>query len=223
MKTWITITTIIVAFVATTGAQDVDRPHRVDDPAVLLARSCVSERGWAHETTDCAAIAQVVRVRMERRGETFVEAIRALAPRLHGAEWISTRPWLQDLDEDGHRPRWWRGAPWELRPGCDGRDRTGRCRVARRDDWLLTLEHARAILADEVPAPCVGVPLVWGARRDIRLRLARRARERAEQGLPPDGMRFAPLECGTMLNMAGCYVRHGERCPLVSDRSDTPR
>lgn len=152
--------------------------HEPDE--LLLARSCVSERGWRTETDDCAAIAEVVRARMERRGETFATAIRALAPRLHGGT-IDDRLWLLDLDEDAHRPRGL-GATWD-------RERTGGL-SSRRDAWLATLAEARAILAGEVPSPCVERPEHWGSRADVARRRAR-------------GFRWRTVDCGETANLYG--------------------
>jgi hypothetical protein len=129
-------------------------PASAQSDALLLARSCVSERGWRVETDDCAAIAEVVRARMDRRGEPFRDAMRALAPRLHGGT-ITSRLWLLDLDEDAHRPHALGPAAWS---------------GMRRDAWIATLAEARAILAGEVASPCAERPEHWGSAADIRRR-----------------------------------------------------
>lgn len=151
---------------------------------LLLARSCVSERGWRVETDDCAAIAEVVRHRMDVRGETFAQSIRALAPRLHGGT-LSRRLWLLDLDEDAHRPRELGAARWE---------------GMRRDAWIATLEESRRILAGEVPSPCVERPHTWGSTQDL-------ARRRAA------GYRWIAAECpgATFANHFGRLLRRSTR------------
>lgn len=162
---------IVILLVSTGRAQE--RP----DDATLLARSCVSERGWRHETDDCAAIAEVVRVRMGTHEQTFAEALASLAPRLHRGRPIA-RTWLQDLHPDGRRPRGWRRASW----------------TRRRADWLATLEHARAILAGEVASRCAEPPRAWGSRLDVR------AGERA-------GHVWRSIDCGYTRNVFGRWVR----------------
>lgn len=166
------------------GAQEVPTPDYL-----LLARSCVSERGWRTETDDCAAVAEVVRARMERRGVSFREAIRALAPRLHGGT-ITRRLWLLDLDEDAHRPARL-AAPWERPIGAG---------PSRRDAWLATLDEARRILAGEVPSPCLERPHAWGSAQDLERRRAA-------------GYRWRDANCpgATFVNRFGFLSRRVER------------
>lgn len=133
------------------------RADRDDDAAIMLARTCVSERGWAVETHDCAAIAEVVRGRMDRTGESWVESLGELSPRLHGDAPI-TRPWLRGL-VDERRPEGWRLARWET----------------HRDAWLATLEEARELLADERRV-CTEPPTSWGSADDVRRRAVHGAR-----------------------------------------------
>jgi len=125
--------------------------------AVMLARTCVSERGWAVESDDCAAIAEVVRGRMERTGESWVEALGELSTRLLGDAPIG-RPWLRGL-VDERRPDGWRLARWE----------------SHRDAWLRTLEEARALIAEERRV-CSSAPVSWGSADDVRRRAGRGAR-----------------------------------------------
>lgn len=164
--------------------------HRVpDDPGLLLARSCVSERSWAIETADCRAIAEVVRVRMLRTGETFVEAIGELAPRLHGDEPLARRPWLQFLERDERRPTHWRGASW----------------ARRREDWAFTLREADLLVelvrvAPERPIVCDEPPTAWGSRDDVARRAALL------------GRRWRSVDCGDTRNLFGSwYVPRGRR------------
>lgn len=146
---------------------------------LLLARSCVSERGWRTDTDDCAAIAEVVRDRMDRRDESFSSSIRALAPRLHGGT-ITDRLWLLDLDEDAHRPAGL-GVSW-TRPRGE--------LPSRREAWLATLDEARSILAGTRPSPCVERPRHWGSRADVARRRAR-------------GFRWVSVDCGNVVNLYG--------------------
>ncbi len=143
-------------------------PVAAQSDAVLLARTCVSERSWAVETAACAAIGAVVRDRMERRGVSFRAALVALAPRLHGCT-IDRRRWLCDLDEDAHRPEGWpRSASWER----------------RRSDWLATLDEAVLIVTGELPSPCAeGTARAWGSTEDLERRRSR-------------GYRWVPATCG---------------------------
>lgn len=150
--------------------------QRRPDPALLLARSCVSERGWRVETDDCAAIAEVVRARSERTGEPFVEAIGELAPHLHGEDPLPRRRWLQHLDVDGARPRHWpRSASWERHAPA----------------WQATLDEARALLAGERPSPCERTPSAWGSADDVRRRAALGRR------------RWVEIDCGDTRNRFG--------------------
>lgn len=164
---------MVIGFTAIIWLSSSARAQSTPDDATLLARSCVSERGWRHETDDCAAIADVVRTRMASHGQTFAAALSSLAPRLHRGLPIG-RTWLQDLHPDGRRPRGWRRASW----------------TRRRADWLATLEHARAILAGEVASRCAEPPRAWGSRLDVR------AGERR-------GHVWRSIDCGETRNLFG--------------------
>ena len=143
--------------------------------ALMLARTCVSERGWRTETTDCRAIGEVVRSRMERHSETWRQAMRALSPRLHGGT-VATRLWRLELDESDARPRHLGRARWE---------------GMRLDAWRATLAEARAIIAGEVASPCASRPMAWGSPEDLR------RRERLS------GRRWVPVDCGESVNRFG--------------------
>ena len=169
--------------------------HSQDDPtALLLARTCVSERGWRLETNDCYAIAEVARYRAEVRGGTIADALRALSPRLHGSEPLRSRPWLRDLDRDAHRPAGL-GAPW-LRP-LPGDAYNG---LSRRDVWLWTVQDADAILGGDRPSPCAERPRAWGSAADL-------ARRRAA------GYRWIPIDCGDTVNYFGRLLRRRDVDP----------
>ena len=126
---------------------------------VLLARTCISERGFRTETSDCQAIGLVVRARMARRGETFRDAIRALAPRLHGGT-ITSRTWLLGIEEDCRRPRGL-GATWSVPRGD---------LPSRRDACLATMTEARAIVDGTRTLDCSSPPTAWGSTDDLRRR-----------------------------------------------------
>jgi hypothetical protein len=130
-------------------------------------------------------VAEVVRARMERRGGTFAQNIRALAPRLHGGR-LTRRRWLADLDTDCHRPRGWPDLPWSGERG-------------REDECLATVAEVRAILAGERVSPCVERPHHWGSRADVARRVAA-------------GFRWRDARCpgAVLLNRAGFLYRPAE-------------
>jgi len=168
------------------AARAVGQTAPPDDPAVLLlARTCVSERGWRTETDDCAAIGAVARYQAGARGVTLAAALRALSPRLHGAPCRVSRGWLCGLDHSGERPAGLR-APWE-RPRAGGRP-------SRRDAWLATLNAARGIVAGTVPSPCAGEPHAWGSELDLRRRRLA-------------GYGWRAVDCGATVNRFGVVLR----------------
>mgnify|MGYP001590497666 CR=1 FL=1 len=136
-------------------------PAHGQDPATMLARTCVSEAGWS-PGADCPAIAAVARWRARAHHDGDLRAaLRALSPRLHGSPCSVTRGWLCDLDPDGHRPAGL-GAPWvRVLPSIGS---------SRRDAWLAVLVTARALV--DVPArePCAVEPHAWGSGADLRRR-----------------------------------------------------
>lgn len=153
---------------------------RAQSDETLLLRTCISERGFRTDVDDCVVVAEVVRARMERRGETFGDALRALAPRLHGGCRVS-RPWLCDLDVDCHRPAGWpRSASWARRQAA--------CEA--------TVAEVRAILAGERVSPCTERPAHWGSRSDVARRVAA-------------GFRWRDAACpgAVLLNRAGFLYR----------------
>ena len=166
------------------------------DPALLLARTCVSERGWALSTTDCRAIGEIVEgraARLERatsRAAAWRVAIRSLSPSLHGEVPIR-RPWLRALDASGARPAGWPGGRWSCPSGAE-------CPVERRADWLATLDEARAIYAGTAPRVCAEPPLAWGSDSDLRRRLPL-ARRR--------GLTWHEVDCGESRNHFGRWER----------------
>lgn len=162
-----------------------------DDPAVLLARTCVSERSWSTSTHDCRAIGEVVGERIRRvyphlpARSAWRSAIRDLSPTLHGTGTLA-RPWLRELDPSGARPASWPGGRWSC---------SGDCPVERRADWLATLDEARRIVEGEVPPVCERPPVSWGSRADVR------ARERLRRA------RWVAVDCGPTVNLFGGWVR----------------
>ena len=145
----------------------------------MLARTCVSERGWAVESDDCAAIYAVALRRVDARGSTLVAALRALSPTLHGDGELR-RPWLRHLERDGRRPRGWRAASWER----------------HRPLWLATLAEADALVSGARTHRCAELPSAWGSRTDVRLALAR-----------DPSLRWVDVDCGSTRNRVGRYER----------------
>lgn len=177
---------------ATAQADDVAGERRDEVAALLLARTCVSERGWRTETTDCRAIAEVARHRVDARGVSLEVAIRQLSPRLH-IEGVVARPWILDLADAGNRPDGLR-TTW-TEPRCAVRRIAGHCPddsvlPSRRDAWLATLDEARRIVAGELPSPCAERPSRWGSRADV-------ARGRRS------GHVWVPVDCGETRNRFG--------------------
>lgn len=150
-----------------------------EDAGLLLARTCVSERGWSVDTDDCSAIYAVALRRVEVRGGSISSALRALSPTLHGDGTVP-RDWLQHLERDGRRPRGWRAASWER----------------HRPLWLQTLDEADALLAGERTHRCVELPTSWGSRTDVRVHLA-----------ADPTLRWVDVDCGRTLNRTGRYER----------------
>lgn len=166
------------------------------DPALLLARTCVSERGWSLASTDCRAIGEIVEGRVAAvyghlpRAAGWRAVIRDLSPHLHGDGPIR-RPWIRSLDPSGARPAGWPGGRWSCRGGAE-------CRVERRADWLATLDEARAIYAGTAARVCAEPPLAWGSDADLRRRLPI-ARDR--------GLTWREVDCGGTRNHFGRWVR----------------
>lgn len=156
-----------------------------DGAALLLARTCVSERGWRTETDDCAAIGAVARYQARARGVSLAGALRALSPRLHGSPCSVSRTWLCTLDPDGGRPAGL-GAPWARVVASLGR--------SRRDAWLATLAEARAIVAGTVPDPCAAEVRAWGSEADVRRRRLA-------------GYGWRDVDCGDTRNRFGVVLR----------------
>lgn len=200
------LTTLVVAailyaaLVATAGGQE--RP----DPVVMLARTCVSERGWRIDTNDCSAIGEVVAERVARvyahlsQRDAWVAALRDLSPRLHGDAPIA-REWIRELGPASRRPPSWPGGRWTRPAWCGPDDDERPCDVARRDDWTATLAEAQDVYAgtshgpDGSPGPvCVRPPVAWGSEADVR------ARERLGRA------RWVEVDCGATVNRYGGWV-----------------
>lgn len=164
---------------------------------VLLARTCVSERGWRAETNDCAAIAEVAQLYAVTHAVPVRSALCALSPTLHGADEEAVgRRWLRDLAADGHRPRHLRVA-WEAErcsaPRVSGRCPAGHALPARRDVWLATVAEAEALLTSARNV-CAEPPRTWGSDSD----LARRRRT---------GFGWREVDCGLTVNHFGVVLR----------------
>lgn len=156
---------------------------RHTETEVLLARTCVSERGWRIETDDCAAIYEVALARAAVSGDSLRDAICDLSPHLHGG--VVTRAWLQDLRSDGERPRGL-GAPWErLRHGG---------LISRREAWMVTVEEARELIGGFRGRVCELEVRAWGSDADLRRRRLA-------------GLRWVEVECGDTFNHFGRVYR----------------
>lgn len=177
------LTAALAAVIAVLAAGALPAVAQRDDAALLLARTCVSERGFDTAGDDCAAIHAVAVRRAELRGTTLARALVELSPRLHGSEPIP-RPWVRHLMPDGRRPREWRRASW----------------ARHREAWLATLAEARALVAGERPSPCVESPSSWGSRSDVAIHL------RADPSL-----RWVDVDCGNTRNRTGRYERRRGR------------
>lgn len=162
---------------------------------VMLARTCVSERGWRADTDDCAAIYEVAADRVARGVSESIEgALRALSRRLHGTPCSVSRSWLCDLDEDGHRPRGMR-VPWERS--------LGHGLGSRQAIWFFTLGEATLLvgglsLPTREPGPvCAEPPRAWGSDEDLRRRRLA-------------GYRWVEIDCGNTINHFGRLLRRAD-------------
>lgn len=143
-------------------------PAETDSDALALARICRHEAGfpprrgrgaraWWDHGDDCPAIYAVierVRASLAWHREVHVTVAEAVHAYSRGRVYDRTRTdascdvaWL---DEAGTEPQCWRGdVPWSH----------------RREAWLATVEHARAIVAGQITHRCAAPPLHWGCGR----------------------------------------------------------
>ena len=152
---------------------------------VMTLRTCLSERGFRTDVDDCVIVVEVVRARMERRGGSYAENLRALAPHLLGSPCNVSRRWLCDIDVDCHRPRGLVGT-WTT-PRGDEPSRYTAC--------VSTVAEVRELLASEA-SRCEERPAHWGSRADVARRIAA-------------GFRWRDAECPglVLLNRAGFLYR----------------
>lgn len=128
--------------VQSTGAGGESAP-----PALVLARACYGEAGWNH--SDCSAIFWAMRKRCGHEGRhrgartdcEWVAHLRSYSHALHGKSERSKRVLLLP---DGDSPGW-------------------NARTNRR--WAALREHARRLVAGEVPDPCPKA-VGWGGTMD---------------------------------------------------------
>lgn len=149
------------------------QPPASDDDALRLARLTAHEAGLG-SPADAGLIHAVLRGIVERDGVSYRRAIALAAPRWARCE--VSRRWTCELMPDGSRPASWRAASWP----------------AHRDRWLALLEHARRVVAGDVPSPCAEVPRVWGSVHD---------RERGERR----GHRWHDARCEGTRNIGGAW------------------
>lgn len=135
--------------------------------ALLLARVCVSEAGWAcWETGDGLVIHESFLAGAERQGTTYAAYARSYSPRATGAVPATTPrlAWVQALDEALLRPVGWPShLPWAPEDRPRSRRRTYRAR------WLEVLDGARERVALELAdreewSVCAGLVTDWAAR-----------------------------------------------------------
>lgn len=152
---------------------------------VMTLRTCISERGFRTDVDDCVIVVEVVRARMERRGGSYAENLRALAPHLLGSPCNVSRRWLCDIDADCHRPRGLVGT-WTTPRGDE---------PSRYEACVETVAEVRALLASEA-SRCEERPAHWGSRSDVARRIAA-------------GFRWRDAECPglVLLNRAGFLYR----------------
>lgn len=152
------------------------------DDALWLARICVHESGW-DSLDDCAGIHAVLTRTAERRGVSYLTALRSYSPRFYAG--TSARPWARLL-ADSDAPPAGLGASWR-HPRGDGL-------LSRRDAFAVVLEHCRRIMAE--PPTCAADD--WGTARDHeRARLA--------------GRRFRFVDCGSTRNLFSQRLGRAER------------
>lgn len=149
---------------------------------VLLARTAVREADLdAHTLDDTAAIHAVIAFRAEHiYHSTYAEAVLRATHRAP-LDIEHPRPWIVGLWPSARRPRHW---PRTAGPWAD-----------RRNDWLLTLQHAQDVRRGKVTHRCESTPHDWGSDADAR-RLLRRV---------PDAVE---LNCGDTANRFFAFPRY---------------
>lgn len=172
------------------------QPTPTEDPAVALARVCLSEEGWENRV-GCVAIARTMEnirskgctakgvTQCEEGNETLLSAMRRMSKRVTGmVRALNDRQrWIQGLHRDAAKPRAWNDCTGS--PECSGPWKLFRPR------WLALLAFADSLLEGrKEPNPCEGHVLAWGSGDD-HLFMARRnlGRERAGK------RKLDPLRC----------------------------
>jgi hypothetical protein len=142
----------------------------------------VHEAGW-DSPDDCTGIYAVLRRTAERRGLSFLAALRSYSPRFFAG--TSVRPWARLLTDSEAPPRGL-ASSWR-RPRVEGA-------LSRRDAFAAILAHCRRIFGRPTMCPADD----WGTARDHeRARLA--------------GRRFRFVQCGTTHNLFSQRLGRGER------------
>ncbi len=163
-------------------------PAEAQADHVLLARTCVSEAGWA-SPQDCAGIAAVIQGIADRDGVSFARAWALASPRL--AACSVSRRWLCGLTERCVEPANWPRVVVER----DGRVRPHPPWSAYRERCLAAMDSARFVLAHP-GGFCGGVtPRAWGDDRDVRIR-ERLSTERT----------WVDVECGETVLRFGAWT-----------------
>ncbi len=138
-------------------ARALNRPP-VDDTTFALARVCMSEAD-IHRSNDCAAIAEVTRVRAELTGRTLIQQLRAYSPQATGitAPRSLRQGWVSTLRTDLEEPTGW--TPMNV-------DRLERDLLplrwtSYRSRWGEIIDEARSLL--QAPRRvCRESPMHWG-------------------------------------------------------------
>jgi hypothetical protein len=164
------------------------------DPALALARICVSEAGWTcFETGDGMGIHEVILRGAERHGLSYSSYARSYSSAAgREREHMTDRArWVRELNERGTAPE-----SWPRHTYARTQDGTTRLRPAPswgryRERWLAVLARAREVVRAynlsniESWGVCQSAVHDWGGSMD---------RERAER------LRLIEVECGDTRN-----------------------
>lgn len=145
-----------------------------DTDQLALARVCASEVGLRGSHEECAAIADVLRLRASRYEMTLSAMARVYSDRVFDTERRDGRAWLAHLSANGREPAQW--------PELVTVRRRGEVRVMRhapwaayQSDWESLYEAAGRIVSGELRSRCEAPAEHWGMRHGIDMERARRA------------------------------------------------
>lgn len=183
---------VFAAFWETCSAAQAD-DRNPQDPALMLARVCVSEAGWTcWESGDGLAIHEVLLRGAARERLRYTSYARAYSPRATGAvPDTSRRAWLSGLWQDGAQPPGWPAQTFRTLPGGNVRMVPGPRWSNYAPRWLAILARAREVVTSDTLAnarvwhPCATAVHDWGGAMD---------RARAER------LRLVHVACGGTAN-----------------------